>query len=159
MTRPSWDSYFLSLARTVSTRATCPRLSVGAVLVRDRVVLASGYNGSMRGADHCDDVGHLMVDGHCVRTNHAEANAIAQAAAHGTSIDGATAYVTHRPCWGCLKLLVNAGVHRVLFGLDYGPPYPDMANWNPIDLEYGSWGGMFGKTCVLVAKVTPGDAP
>lgn len=125
MTRPSWETYFLSLAAQVSTRATCPRLSVGAVIVRDRAVLASGYNGSMAGAAHCSDVGCLMVDSSCQRTVHAESNAIAQAARNGVRLDGATAYVTHRPCWSCWKLLRNAGVVSVEWSLDYGRAYPE----------------------------------
>src|SRR5215469_9814793 len=104
--RPAWDEYFLDVARTVATRATCPRASVGAVLVRDDRILATGYNGAPARAAHCIEVGCLMVNGHCVRPTHAEANAIAQGARHGVSFAGATAYVTHEPCLGCSKLLV-----------------------------------------------------
>ena len=78
--RVSWDEYFMNIARTVATRSTCPRKFVGAVIVRDRTILSTGYNGSIRGMPHCDEVGHMMVDGHCVRTIHAEDNAIIQAA-------------------------------------------------------------------------------
>lgn len=115
MSRPSWDEYFLSIAQAAATRATCDRKHVGAVLVRDRQILATGYNGSVRGAPHCDDAGHDMQDGHCVRTVHAEANAIAQAARAGTRVDGATLYVTAFPCWPCMKLVINAGVVRVVY--------------------------------------------
>lgn len=125
--RPSWTRYFLDLARSVSTRATCPRRSVGCVLVRDRQVLATGYNGSMSGAAHCTEAGCLMVDEHCARTIHAEANAIAQAARSGVRLEGATCYVTTRPCWGCLKLLVNAGVTEVQYDEAYGVPYPSVS--------------------------------
>lgn len=120
MTRPSWTTYFLSLASTVATRATCPRKAVGCVLVRDRVVLATGYNGSIPGAPHCTDAGCLVVEGHCVRTNHAELNAIAQAARNGTRLDGATAYVTLRPCWPCYRALASAGVREIYYAEKYG---------------------------------------
>ena len=117
--RPSWDEYFLKLAMLASERATCPRMHCGCVLVKDRYVLSTGYNGSLPGADHCEDVGCLVVDGHCVRTNHAEMNAIAQAARHGVSVDGATAYVTNMPCTTCAKALAAAGIRRVVVFSDY----------------------------------------
>jgi dCMP deaminase len=119
MQRPSWDSYFMTLARAVATRSTCDRKHVGALLVRDRVILSTGYNGSIRGMSHCDEVGHLMEDGHCVRTVHAEQNAIVQAARHGIRIEGADAYITASPCWTCFKLLANAGVQRIVYGEFY----------------------------------------
>lgn len=109
----------MNIAREVATRATCDRKHVGAVIVRDRSILATGYNGSVRGLGHCDDEGHLMEDGHCVRTVHAEANAIVQAARNGMRIDGATIYVTASPCWGCFRLIANAGIQRVVFGEFY----------------------------------------
>lgn len=117
--RPSWDEYFVGIARQAASRATCKRKQVGAVLVRDRAILSTGYNGSVRGLPHCIDDGCVMEDGHCVATVHAEANAIAQAAKHGARIDGATCYVTASPCWGCAKLLLNAGVIRVVYGEEY----------------------------------------
>lgn len=118
--RPSWDEYFLRIAAEVATRATCNRKHVGAVLVRDRHLLATGYNGSMRGTPHCDDAGHLMDDeGHCIRTIHAEQNAIAQAAHNGVRLAGSTCYATASPCFMCFKLLVNAGIQRVVFGALY----------------------------------------
>lgn len=120
--RASWDEYFMNIAREVATRATCDRKHVGAVLVRDRSILATGYNGSIRGLPHCDEVGHLMEEGHCVRTVHAEANAVAQAARQGVRVDEATAYVTASPCWGCFRLLANAGVRRIVFGEFYRDP-------------------------------------
>jgi len=109
----------MNIAREVATRATCDRKHVGAVIVRDRSILATGYNGSIRGLGHCDDEGHLMEDGHCVRTVHAEANAIVQAAKNGMGIDGATIYVTASPCWGCFRLIANSGIVRVVFGEFY----------------------------------------
>lgn len=117
--RNDWDSYFMEIAQKVSERATCPRKHVGAVIVRDRIVLSTGYNGSVRGEAHCTEVGCMMEDGHCVRTVHSEANAIIQAARTGTSIDGATIYVTASPCWYCFKLLANAGIKRIVFGEIY----------------------------------------
>lgn len=117
--RATWDQYFMRIAREVATRATCDRKHVGAVIVRERCILATGYNGSIRGLPHCSEEGHLMEDGHCVRTVHAEANAIVQAARNGVRIDGAELYVTATPCWGCFRLLANAGIRRVVFGEFY----------------------------------------
>jgi dCMP deaminase len=119
MSRVSWDDYFLGIAREVANRATCPRLSVGAVFVRDHDIIATGYNGAVRKAAHCTTAGCLMRDGHCVRANHAEANAIARSAKRGVCVDGATAYVTHLPCWPCFRLMVNAGIVRVVYGEEY----------------------------------------
>ena len=117
--RPTWDEYFLDIAFSVAERSTCDRAHVGAVLVRDKRILATGYNGSPAGLPHCDEVGHLMVDGHCVRTLHAEQNAIIQCALHGVSSEGATAYVTHQPCLTCAKMLINAGIERVVYAGSY----------------------------------------
>src|ERR1700750_635709 len=96
--RASWDEYFMAIGRVVAYRSTCDRKHVGAVMVRDRMILETGYNDSIRGLPHCDDEGHMMEDGHCVRTVHAEANAIAQAARHGVGIDGASIYGAGRHC-------------------------------------------------------------
>jgi len=120
--RPSWDDYFIEMARLVAQRATCPRRHVGAVLVKDRRLVASGYNGAVRGQPHCDEVGCLLVDGHCVRAVHAEVNAIIQCALEGVSSRGASAYTTDFPCVGCAKCLVQAGVVRLV----YLAPYPDL---------------------------------
>jgi dCMP deaminase len=114
--RASWDEYFMSIAQVVATRSTCPRKYVGAVIVRNRTILSTGYNGSIRGMPHCSDVGHMMEEGHCVATIHAEANAIIQAARNGVNIDGATNYVTASPCWNCFKQLANAGIVRIVYG-------------------------------------------
>jgi dCMP deaminase len=119
MTRVGWHTYFMNIARQAATRSTCDRKQVGAVIVRDKTILSTGYNGSIRGMDHCDDVGHLMEGGHCVATVHAEANAIIQAAKNGVRIDGAELYTTASPCWNCFKLLANSGVTRVYFGEFY----------------------------------------
>jgi len=120
--RVSWDQYFMDIAKQVATRATCDRKHVGAVIVRGRTILSTGYNGSIRGLPHCDDVGHMMENGHCVATVHAEANAIIQAATNGVSIDGATIYTTASPCWPCFKLIANAGLVRIVFGEFYRDP-------------------------------------
>jgi dCMP deaminase len=117
--RVSWDEYFMNIARSVATRSTCPRKFVGSVIVRDRTILSTGYNGSIRGTPHCDEVGHMMEDGHCVRTIHAEINAIIQAAKNGTAIAGAAIYVTASPCWNCFKAIANAGINRIVFGEFY----------------------------------------
>jgi len=117
--RASWDEYFMNIAREVATRATCNRKHVGAAIVRDRSILATGYNGSIAGLPHCDEEGHLMEDGHCVRTIHAEANAVIQAARNGVRIDGAMIYVTASPCFGCFKMIANAGIRRIVYGEFY----------------------------------------
>lgn len=117
--RASWDEYFMAIAREVATRSTCERKHVGAVIVREKMILATGYNGSIRGLPHCDDEGHLMEDGHCVRTVHAEANAIVQAARNGMRVEDSGIYVTASPCFGCFKLVANSGIRRIVFGEFY----------------------------------------
>ena len=134
MMRPSWDEYFLLIAKLVSTRSTCNSRPTGAVLVKDRQILATGYNGSMPGAPHCSD--QVMPDGspYChrralgvadvdkynwCRASHAEANAIAQAARYGVAIKGASLYVTLEPCFVCLKLLATAQIEKVFYELGY----------------------------------------
>ncbi|MDZ7766717.1 MAG: deaminase [Melioribacteraceae bacterium] len=117
--RPSWDQYFLKVAMLVSERATCPRMHCGCVLVRDKRILATGYNGSIPGGEHCNDVGCWIVDNHCIRTIHAEMNAILQCSVHGVSTKGATAYVTNMPCTNCSKALIAAGIKEVVIFSDY----------------------------------------
>ena len=117
--RASWDEYFMNIAQVVSSRSTCPRKYVGAVIVRNRTILSTGYNGSIRGLPHCTDVGHMMEAGHCVATIHAEVNAILQAARNGVNIDGGTLYVTASPCWHCFKSSANAGIRRIVYGEFY----------------------------------------
>lgn len=119
MDRVGWDEYFMSIARQVASRSTCDRKSVGAVVVLDRTILSTGYNGSIRGYPHCDDVGHMMEGDHCVATIHAEANAIIQAARHGVKLEGATLYVTASPCWNCFKMLANVGIRRIVYAEFY----------------------------------------
>jgi dCMP deaminase len=122
VTRPGWDDYFLQIARTVATRATCPRASVGCVLTREHRILTTGYNGAPRGVAHCLDAGCLLVHDHCQRAVHAEANAIVQGALHGVGLAGATAYCTHEPCVNCSKLLISAGVERIVYETAYPDP-------------------------------------
>lgn len=119
MPRLSWDEYFMTIAYQVASRATCDRKHVGAVIVRDKAILSTGYNGSIRGLGHCDDEGHMMDNGNCVRTVHAEANAIAQAACNGVRIGGSSIYVTASPCWICFRLIANSGIERIVFGEFY----------------------------------------
>ncbi len=129
MPRPSWDTYFMAIARQVAERSTCLRRFVGAVIVKDKRILATGYNGVPTGLAHCEDVGCLReqrgvpsgVQHELCRGIHAEQNAVIQAARHGISIDGATVYCTHQPCVACVKILLNAGITELV----YGETYPD----------------------------------
>ena len=121
--RPSWDAYFSAITRAVATRATCSRKAVGAVLVKDKLILATGYNGAPAGLRHCDHAaGGDLVNGHCARSTHAEQNALVQAARHGISIEGATLYCTNNPCLNCAKLLINAGITRIVYEELYEDP-------------------------------------
>lgn len=117
--RPDWDTYFLKLAMLASERATCPRMHCGCVIAREHHVLSTGYNGSLPGTPHCYKDGCLVVDNHCVRTNHAEINAICQAARHGMALQGGTAYVTNMPCTSCAKALIAVGIVRVVVFSNY----------------------------------------
>lgn len=123
MARISWDEWFLDLADVYAKRATCNRLSVGCVIAKGNIQLAEGYNGSIAGDPHCTDVGCLKNDqGRCIRTIHAEQNAILNAMKKGVNIEGATAYVTHECCETCTKLLAQAGIVRVVFRHPYENP-------------------------------------
>ena len=117
--RPDWDEYFLKLAMLASERSTCPRMHCGCVLVKEKNVIATGYNGSIPGDEHCEDAGCLIIDNHCARTIHAEMNALIQAAKRGHSIEGATAYVTNMSCTTCAKALIAAGIRRVVVFSDF----------------------------------------
>ena len=129
MKRPTWDEYFMEMATVAAKRSTCLRRSVGAVIVKNKQILASGYNGTPMGLPHCEEVGCLreqlkVPSGKChelCRGVHAEQNAITQAAYHGVSVKGATLYCTHQPCVVCTKMLINAGIERIV----YANPYPD----------------------------------
>ena len=117
--RISWGSYFMNIAHEVATRSTCDRKHVGAVIVNQKTILSTGYNGSIRGLPHCDDSGHEMLDGHCIRTTHAEANAIAQAAKNGVAVNQSEIYVTASPCYNCFKLIANAGIKKIYYAEFY----------------------------------------
>lgn len=126
--RLSWDEYFMTITRQVAERSTCTRAKVGAVIVRDRSILATGYNGSPAGMPHCTEVGCLIYESrtptgdleqNCFRTIHAEINAIAQAAKNGASIRDASIYITHTPCIHCLKVLVNTGIRAIFYEKPY----------------------------------------
>lgn len=127
-TRPSWDQYFMTITRQVAERSTCTRAKVGALIARDKNILASGYNGSPAGLPHCTDVGCLVyssttptgeLEENCFRTIHAEINAIAQAAKNGATIRDADIYITHTPCIHCFKVLINTGIRRVFYEREY----------------------------------------
>lgn len=145
--RPSWDEYFLKLADTVASRATCDRGRSGCVIVRDRQILVTGYVGSPKGLPHCDEVGHLLkqtihedgsITTHCVRTVHAEQNAITQAASLGISLKGATLYCRMTPCRTCAMLIINCGITRVVCERKYhaGSESEEMFKQVGIELEF-----------------------
>lgn len=119
--RPNWDDYFMAIARIIATRSTCDRLRAGAVLTKDNRIISTGYNGSPPGLPHCDgEEGHLMEEGHCVRTIHGEHNALLQAAVLGSvSTKGSTMYTMYNPCIHCAKYVVACGVKRVVIGKIY----------------------------------------
>ncbi|MBS1719761.1 MAG: dCMP deaminase family protein [Armatimonadetes bacterium] len=155
--RPSWDSYFMQIAHLVKSRATCPRRSVGSVIVRDKRVIATGYNGAPRGLPHCPEGGPdhdwplgCMRAGHCIRALHAEQNALLQAAQVGVSCEGATMYVTCQPCNNCAKMIINAGIRRVIYEGDYPDEFSkelfrfsemEVLRWNGEGLEPVDLGG------------------
>ncbi|MBC1646676.1 ComE operon protein 2 [Listeria welshimeri] len=119
MQRIAWDQFFMAQSHLISSRSTCTRLMVGATIVRDKRIIAGGYNGSIAGGDHCAEHGCYVVDGHCIRTIHAEMNAILQCAKFGASTDRAELYVTHFPCLACTKSIIQAGIKKVYFAKDY----------------------------------------
>jgi len=116
MTRVSWEEYFMNIAKEAARRSTCDRKHIGAVIVRDKTILSTGYNGSIRGMPHCDEVGYIMENDHCVATIHAEVNAILQAAKNGVMIDKSELYITASPCWNCFKMVANAGIKKICYG-------------------------------------------
>jgi len=118
--KPNWDEYFMAIARIIATRSNCDRLHTGSVLVKDKRITATGYNGAPPGLPTCDEVGHLMEDGHCVRTVHAEHNVLLQVARlQGSSTEGATLYTLYSPCIHCAKYIIAAGVKRIVYGKVY----------------------------------------
>jgi len=147
--RPSWDEYFIKLADTVAQRATCDRGRSGCVITKDRQILVTGYVGSPKGLPHCDEVGHLFkkvihedgsVTQHCVRTVHAEQNAITQAARRGIALDGGTLYCRMTPCRTCAMLIINCGIVRVVCEKKYhaGAETEEMFKQVGIELNYMS---------------------
>lgn len=119
MKRIPWDQYFMAQSHLLALRSTCSRLTVGATIVRDKRIIAGGYNGSIADGEHCIDVGCYVIDNHCVRTIHAEMNALLQCAKFGVQTDGAEIYVTHFPCLQCCKALIQAGIKAVYYAEDY----------------------------------------
>jgi len=117
--RLNWDDYFIEIAEIVAKRATCPRANVGAVIVANNRILTTGYNGSLPGMEHCLDVGCLMVNNRCIKTVHAETNAILQGAKFGISLLNSTLYCTHYPCENCAKLIISAGIEKVFYKNEY----------------------------------------
>jgi dCMP deaminase len=115
LARKSWQQYFMDQAELVSSRGTCDRLFVGCVLVKDNRIIATGYNGSVSKTPHCDQVGHLMYEGGCKRTIHAEQNALLQCSKYGVATDGATAYCNHYPCPYCMQSLNQAGIKKIIY--------------------------------------------
>ena len=139
----------MQIAQLVKTRATCPRLQVGAVIVRDRRILATGYNGAPRGLPHCPPNGDktdwprgCLISGHCARSLHAEQNALLQAAMIGIACQGATMYVTHQPCNSCAKMIINAGIVQVA----YQGEYPDAFSME-----------LFRQSGISLARFTDGE--
>lgn len=120
MSRKSWNEYFMDLAQMVAERSTCDRAYVGCVLVnKEHRIIATGYNGSIAGNPHCDEVGHTMRDGHCIATIHAEMNALLYCAKTGIAVDGSLCYVTHFPCLQCTKALIQAGISTIYYREGY----------------------------------------
>lgn len=118
--RKNWNEYFMEITQLVASRSTCDRAWVGCLLVNDdNRIVSSGYNGSVSGNPHCDDVGHTMRDGHCIATIHAEINALLYCAKEGISVKDSTAYVTHFPCLNCTKALIQAGIKKIYYIDDY----------------------------------------
>lgn len=118
--RPGWDDYFMAIVRIVAMRGTCDRLRAGALLVKKNRIISTGYNGSPPGLPHCDEAGHLLEEGHCIRTIHGEHNAILQASiVSGMSTEGSTMYTKYNPCMHCAKYVVAAGIRRVVVGKLY----------------------------------------
>lgn len=135
--RPSWDEYFMEMAEIVKTRSTCLRRQVGAVVVKKKRILASGYNGAPTGLKHCEETGCLREQlgipsgqrHELCRGLHAEQNAIIQASLHGVKLEGATIYVTHQPCIICAKMVINTGITKLVFKGDY----PDELSWQMLE--------------------------
>ena len=143
--RPTWNQYFMTITRQVAERSTCLRAKVGAVIVRDRSIIATGYNGAPAGLPHCTEAGCLIytsqtpageTEENCFRTIHAEINAITQAAKNGSSIRDADIYITHTPCIHCFKVLINTGIRRIYFEREYKlHTLQDLLQYTEVTLE------------------------
>lgn len=120
MIRQPWDNYFISIAEQISTRSTCIRKQVGCVIVKNRTIIATGYNGSLPNQPHCIDDDCFLLDNHCIRTIHAETNAINQAAKNGVSLEDAIIYCTLEPCWYCFKNIISVGIKQIYYKESYG---------------------------------------
>lgn len=121
--RPAWDDYFMAMVKIISSRGTCDRLYAGSLLAKNNRIIATGYNGAPPGLPHCSDEGHLLEEGHCVRTVHGEHNALLQAARQGSmSTEGATMYTKYSPCIHCTKYIISCGIKRVVIGKIYRNP-------------------------------------
>lgn len=143
--RPSWDEYFIGIMDAVAKRATCDRGRSGSVIVKNKRIVATGYVGAPAGAVHCDDVGHEFISrvdekgkktNHCIRTTHAEQNAIVHAARFGSSLDGSTLYCNMTPCYACAKMIVNAGIVRVVAQKDYHAGDRSKELFNEVGVDY-----------------------
>ncbi|MDJ1108765.1 MULTISPECIES: ComE operon protein 2 [Staphylococcaceae] len=137
MERIQWKEYFMAQSQLLALRSTCTRLSVGATIVKDNRIIAGGYNGSVSGEVHCIDAGCYVEDGHCIRTIHAEMNALLQCAKMGVTTEGADIYVTHFPCIHCTKSLIQAGIKKIYYAEDYkNHPYAiELLDKNHVDTE------------------------
>lgn len=156
--RISWDEYFMAQSELLALRSTCTRLAVGATIVRDKRIIAGGYNGSIAGGVHCIDEGCYVIDNHCVRTIHAEMNAILQCAKFGVHTDGADIYVTHFPCLQCCKAIVQAGIKTVYYAIDYkNHPYAlelfEQANIATVQVERNDFDKKEEKKALVEALV------
>lgn len=141
MERITWDQFFMAQSHLLALRSTCTRLAVGATIVREKRIIAGGYNGSISGDEHCIEQGCYVIDNHCVRTVHAEVNALLQCAKYGTSTNGADLYVTHFPCLQCTKSIIQAGIKNVFYAKSYkNSPYAlelfEKANVNVVHISF-----------------------
>lgn len=146
--RKSWTSYFMEITEMVATRSTCDRAFVGCTLVnKDNRIVSTGYNGSVAGNPHCDEVGHVLRDGHCIATIHAEMNALLYCAKEGISVKGATAYITHFPCLNCTKALIQAGISKIVYKEDYRIDDYALELFKRNNIEVLKFGGDHEKIC------------
>ncbi len=146
--RKSWTSYFMEITEMVATRSTCDRAFVGCTLVnKDNRIVSTGYNGSVAGNPHCDEVGHVLRDGHCIATIHAEMNALLYCAKEGISVKGATAYITHFPCLNCTKALIQAGIAKIVYKHDYRIDDYALELFRKNDIEVLKFGGENEEIC------------